>query len=83
MTPSKARFEKYCEDHRLVAIDPSGAATKRLIERAWRAAERGWHVRVSAAIDNLCSCGGGVPDDPHTWAGCKLYHALRLGEEEL
>ena len=83
MTPSKARFEKSCEDHRLIPTTEVQRATKKLMERAWLAAEHGWFMRVKAAHMNLCTCGGGGPEDPHICQVCKLYHAIELGNEEL
>jgi hypothetical protein len=53
------------------------------MERAWLAAEHGWFMRVKAAHMNLCTCGGGGPEDPHICQVCKLYHAIELGNEEL
>jgi hypothetical protein len=79
---AKDRFEEYCQRNRLIPTTEAQRATKTLMERAWLSAERGWVTRVQAASENLCSCGGGGIDDPHTCQACKLYHSLKIGDNE-
>ena len=82
MKQAKERFERFCEHRRIVARTATEKATKDLMGAAWESAEHGWFMRVKVAVMNLCSCGGGGPDDPHTCPVCKLYHALKIGECE-
>lgn len=82
MKQAEERFERYCEHAGIVANSPIKKATKALMKQAWTTAEHGWFMRVKNATINLCSCGGGGPDDSHSCPICKLYHALNMGEME-